>query len=242
MLSRSQIKYIQSLGHKKSRDADNVFIAEGPKIVRELMNEGNAAIKDVYATKEWITSQKNIGNIRVTEVTEEELKQISQQMTPNQVLCVAEKLKWDILPLKGRITLALDNIQDPGNVGTIIRIADWFGVQQVILSDDCADIYNPKVVQASMGSIVRVRTFYQDLNAFLDKTDVRKFAAVLEGQPVNKLGAIKEGVFIIGNESKGIHESLMKRVNVHVTIPGKGRAESLNAAVATGIILSHVVV
>jgi TrmH family RNA methyltransferase len=137
--------------------------------------------------------------------------------------------------------LVLDTIQDPGNMGTIIRLADWFGIKNIFCSVECADVYSPKVVQSSMGSISRVRVQYTDILSWLvANNDVRIYAAVLEGKDITKMEKISEGIIIIGNESKGINTEMVKLANVHVTIPGKGKAESLNAAVATGIILSHL--
>jgi TrmH family RNA methyltransferase len=243
MLSKSQVKYIQSLGQKKCRDEEGLFIAEGPKIATELLTEKNCAIKQGYATVDWINENKTINAPTITEVTIEELEKISQLKTPNQVLLIAEKIKWKgELQIKNTVSLALDTIQDPGNMGTIIRLADWYGVKQIICSPDCADVYNPKVVQASMGSIARVRVDYTDLPAWLKKNkDVRTYAATLEGRDITKMEKLSEGIIIIGNESKGIREEILQEVNTRITIPGKGKAESLNAAVAAGIILSHLI-
>jgi len=155
---------------------------------------------------------------------------------------VIEKIKWSDQPtIKGKISLVLDFIQDPGNMGTIIRIADWFGIENVFCSNDCADIYNPKVVQSTMGSITRVRVEYVELGVWLkNNSEARTYAAVLNGRDITKMEKLNEGIIVIGNESKGISEEIMKMINVQITIPGKGKAESLNAAVATGIILSHL--
>ena len=243
MISKNQVKYIQSLGQKKSRDVENKFVAEGPKIVNELLEAGNCKVIRVLALKQWIEQNSNADQqAEVIEITEDELKKISQLTTPNQVLAIVEKLKWNDKPAtKGSISLALDGIQDPGNMGTIIRIADWFGVKNIICSVDCADIYNPKVVQSTMGSIARVRVEYVDLKIWLkENSEVRIYAAELNGRDISKMEKLNEGIIIIGNESKGISEEIMKLVNVEITIPGKGKAESLNAAVATGIILSHL--
>ena len=241
MLSKTQFKYIQSLGHKKYRDEEDLFIAEGPKILKELLSSKNTSIRQIYAVDSWI---KNNPAVRdgVTEITDQELERISQLKTPNQVLTVAEKIKWeDVLHLKNNISLVLDSIQDPGNFGTIIRLADWFGIKQVICSTDCADIYNPKVVQASMGSITRVRVEDTDLLSFLnDNKGIKIFAAKLDGSDVTKMEKLKEGFIIIGNESKGISKEIANLPSENITIPRKGGAESLNAAVATGIILSHL--
>ena len=243
MITKNQVKYIQSLGQKKSRDIENRFIAEGPKLVNELLIAENCRIVQLLALKEWIDENPNAGNPReVIEISEEELEKISQLTTPNQVLAVIEKIQWKNDPeIKGNVSLALDTIQDPGNMGTIIRLADWFGIKNIFCSTDCADVYNPKVVQASMGSISRVRVEYTDIFLFLmENNDVRIYAAVLNGKDITKVDKINEGIIVIGNESKGINAEMLKLSNVQITIPGKGKAESLNAAVATGIILSHL--
>ena len=243
MISKNQVKYIQSLGQKKSRDAENKFVAEGPRIVDELLNARNCRVLQVLALKEWMEHHSGKDHsAEIIEITEDELKKISQLSTPNQVLAVVEKIKWSDEPvIKGKILLALDSIQDPGNMGTIIRIADWFGIEGIFCSNDCTDIYNPKVVQSTMGSITRVRVEYTDLSSWLKKNDeVRTYAAVLNGRDITKMEKLNEGMIVIGNESKGISEEIMKLINVQITIPGRGKAESLNAAVATGIILSHL--
>lgn len=244
MISKNQVKYIQSLGQKKSRDAENKFVAEGPKIVSELLKAGNCSVLQVFALKEWLDEHGNVKpGVEFIEVSFDELDKLSQLATPNQVLAIVEKIKWDnAIEVKGSVALALDGIQDPGNLGTIIRIADWFGVKNIICSKDCADIYNPKVVQSTMASIARVRVQYVDLIDWLQqKKEIRTYAAVLNGRDITKMDKLKEGIIVIGNESKGISEEIMKLINVQITIPGKGEAESLNAAVATGIILSHLV-
>ena len=243
MITKNQVKYIQSLGQKKSRDAENRFVAEGPKLVNELLQAENCRIVQLYALKEWIDNNPiTIDQTEIIRVSEDELKKISQLTTPNQVLAIIEKIQWENDPeIKGNISLALDSIQDPGNMGTIIRLADWFGIRNIFCSFDCADAYNPKVVQASMGSIARVRIDHTDLSSLLkNNNDLHIYAAVLDGRDVTKMEKINEGVIVIGNESKGINEEILKLSNVQITIPGKGKAESLNAAIATGIILSHL--
>ena len=137
--------------------------------------------------------------------------------------------------------MALDNIQDPGNMGTIIRIADWYGIDQIVCNTQSADMYNPKVIQSTMGSIARVKVFYTDLSDWLSKQKgISIYAAMLNGDDVTSMQKIKEGIIVIGNESKGISDDVLKLVSKKITIPQKGKAESLNAAVATGIILSHL--
>jgi TrmH family RNA methyltransferase len=244
MLGKSKVKYIQSLGQKKHRDEEELFIAEGPKIVKELLESIPQSVKEVFAVKEWLDNNKDyLQKIERTEITEAELGKISQLKTPNKVLAVIKK--FDIeenITVKGKISLILDTIQDPGNLGTIIRIADWFGVSQIICSQDCADIYNPKVVQATMGSIGRVKISYTDLFVWLKKQkDIPVYATMLEGNDVTQMNRLKEGLIIIGNESKGIHNEIVTMATEKISIPKKGNAESLNAAVAAGIVLSHIV-
>jgi TrmH family RNA methyltransferase len=241
MITKNQVKYIQSLGQKKWRDSEQVFIAEGPKLVNELLIASNCKIIQLYALKEWI-DQIDPG-VEVTAVTTDELQKISQLSTPNQVLAIAEKIKWESEGIiKGNISLALDEIQDPGNMGTIIRLADWFGVKNIFCSMNCADAYNPKVVQASMGSITRIRVEYADLRLLLENNnDLRIYATGLSGRDVTEMEKLNEGIIVIGNESKGISDEVLELASVQITIPRKGKAESLNAAVATGIILSHLI-
>jgi TrmH family RNA methyltransferase len=243
MLSKTQLKYIQSLGQKKSRDEEGLFIAEGPKVVDEFLTQPAITVRQVYALKNWVDKNKEkIGSTELYEIDETELGRISQLKTPNQVLSVVKKFKTNETPdLKNKITLALDTIQDPGNMGTIIRIADWFGVKNIICSKDSADIYNPKVVQATMGSISRVNIFYTDLQKWLSENkSISIYATALSGKPANIIGKLKEGIIIIGNESKGVHDEILAAVSEKISIPRIGEAESLNAAVATGIILSHI--
>jgi TrmH family RNA methyltransferase len=247
MLSKSQVKYIQSLGHKKCRDEEGFFIAEGPKIATELLKARNCVVKQVYAVNDpitigWINENEIKKGTTIIEITAEELERISQFKTPNRVLLIAEKIKWEGEPaIQNTVSLALDTIQDPGNLGTIIRLADWFGIKQITCSKDCADVYNPKVVQASMGSFARVRVDYTDLAGWLKKNkEVRTYAAVLDGKDITQMEKLTKGILIIGNESKGISEEILNEVDTRITIPGKGNADSLNAAVATGIILSHL--
>lgn len=244
MLGKSQAKYIQSLGQKKVRDKQGVFVAEGPKIIAELLASAHANILQLYALHGWIAANRTHCNgIDIIEVAENDLAKISQLATPNQVLAIVKKLKKpEHLLTKGTVSLVLDTIQDPGNLGTIIRIADWFDINQIICSKNCADMYNAKVVQSSMGSLVRVKILYTELAPWLEEQkDVFIYAAAMQGQPVTAMKKITEGLIVIGNESKGISPQIVEQVDLKITIPQKGQAESLNAAVATGIILSHVV-
>lgn len=238
MISKNDVKYIQSLNFKKTRDEERVFIAEGPKLVNELLAAG-IAIKKIYAVYDWAQQQNNIKDI--INITEAELQKISSLQTPNQVLAVAVQPQPAAEPiLQGRLSLVLDGIQDPGNLGTIIRIADWFGITQIIASADTADMYNSKVVQSTMGSLLRVQVWYKKLPQWLAGVNVKVYGALLNGANVFTAGKIPAGLLVIGNESKGIRADVMPFIKQALTIPGNGHAESLNAAVATGIILSHI--
>jgi len=243
MVSKSQLKYIQSLGQKKYRDIEGLFVAEGPKLVKELIESKNVELTQIYALSEWIEENKDLlSSSNITAISETELERVSQLKTPNKVLAIVQKFEVNEPEIKKKISVVLDTIQDPGNMGTIIRIADWFGISQIICSDDCADMYNSKVVQATMGSIARVNVFYTDLPVwFKELSGIRIYAAMLEGKDVTKMSAIGEGLIIIGNESMGVDKELLQFANEKISIPRKGNAESLNAAVATGIILSHLV-
>jgi TrmH family RNA methyltransferase len=239
MVTKSQVKYIQSLGHKKFRDEEGVFVAEGPKIVGELLQAPNLRLRQLYALKEWDGAQRQA---QATEVSLSELERLSGLSTPNQVLAVFEKPSFAPPDWDTGLHLVLDGIQDPGNLGTIVRIADWFGIGQIFASSDSADVFNPKAIQSTMGSLGRVNVVYGDPEVFLAKhPDLPLYAAVLEGRPPGEIGRVARGALIIGNESKGIRPGVMRLASQPVTIPRLGQAESLNAAVATGIILSHII-
>lgn len=241
MLSKKEIKDIQSLSHKKFRDELNLFIAEGPKIVSELMQLIPEQIEKIYAVKEWIESNKNLSSKTIcVEVSFNELERLSQLQTPNQVIAVVKKFtphKPDV----SSFVLYLDAIQDPGNFGTIVRIADWFGIRNIACSTGCADLYNSKVVQSTMASIANVNVYYDSQQQWLKKQSVPVFAATLNGSSLYEHSKTETGILIIGNESKGISNEILEYATEQITIPKKGNAESLNAAVATGIILSHLI-
>lgn len=246
MLSKTHSKYIQSLHNKKSRDAEEVFIAEGNKTVPELLTAGNFECKEILATTVWLQQhslflQKYFHGV-VHELLPHELEKISALSTAGDVLAVFKKKAVEKITAKDNISLVLDTIQDPGNLGTIIRIADWFGVKHIICSAACADMYNPKVVQSTMGSLGRMNIVYADIvNWLKENKNISSYAAALNGRPLRQLQQLKEGIIVIGNESKGISDEVMQLCTEKITIAKHGAAESLNAAVATGIILSHLV-
>jgi len=243
MLVKSQVKYIQSLGQKRQRDEDGVFIAEGPRLVGDLLAAVPAQFVELYASASWLGEHSAlVAGIKFHEVDDNDLERLSQLTTPNQVVAVIRKfVQPAAIEVKDQLVLALDTLQDPGNLGTIIRIADWFGIAQVVCSHDCADMYNPKVVQATMGSIARVKIIYTNLEEWLTSGEqLNIFATALEGKDIKKVGKLNEGIIVIGNEAKGINPAILALANEKITITRKGQAESLNAAVATGIILSHI--
>lgn len=242
MLSRNRIKYIQSLTRKKGRDIHRSFIAETPKVVNEFLNSSYKA-EFLFAEERWLSenpawSEKNPS---IEAVREDDLKKISQLKTPHGVLAVLKMPDPNPNPVtEGQISIALDDLQDPGNMGTLLRIADWFGIKNVFCSLETADIYNPKVVQASMGSLAHISVTYLPLEDFLKNSRQPVYATTMEGTSIYEHSGIKEGILIIGNEGKGISDSVLALANKRLTIPRIGKAESLNAAVATGIILSHL--
>lgn len=245
MLSKTHSKYIQSLHHKKFRDAEGLFIAEGSKVVPELIQSGKFICTEMFGLTEWLQPNEQLLRKHykglLHEVALHELEKISALSTPNQVLAVFKKNSTPHINVKGKLNLVLDDIQDPGNLGTIIRIADWFGVENIICSEHSADMYNPKVVQSTMGSIGRVNVVYTNLLDFLQQhAAIKTLAAALNGVVLTQHKNIREAFLIIGNESKGIHLEILQLADEKITIPRIGEAESLNAAVATGIILSHL--
>lgn len=245
VLSKSRVKYIQSLFHKKFRDLESRFVIEGPKIINEFLLKSPGSIYELYVTDEWSKNHEvstyNILPAKVTVVSDDELKKISALPTPNQALAVVQKTGIEFPGIApGENILMLDEIQDPGNMGTIIRIADWFGINKIVCSNNCADIYNAKVIQSTMGSILRVHVLYTDLVDFLKKhKHIPVYAATLNGKSIYNTAQFEGGIILMGNESKGIKPELLALSNSQITIPRIGEAESLNAAVATGIILSQ---
>jgi TrmH family RNA methyltransferase len=240
MLSKATIKYIQNLSQKKYRQQENLFIAEGTKIIKEALNSPIINVKKIFAVADWIHANKeNKSKTEMVPVTQTELERLSQLETPHQVLGLIEMPQRNTFHFHSeKLMLALDGIQDPGNMGTILRIADWFGIKQMICSEDCADIYNSKVVQASMGSIFRTEVFYTSLPQWLQQhANVPVYGAALDGVPLQSCKKMERGILIIGNESKGIRSELTPYISKKITIEKTGETESLNAAVATGIIL-----
>lgn len=237
MLSKKEIKDIQSLDAKKARDAQGCFVAEGPKIVSELLQLVPERILKIYAVASWAERHGHLKKLMAV-VEDWELQKLTHTKSPNQVLAIMEQWPQAEPVLENSFCLYLDAIQDPGNLGTIIRIADWFGVRHVVCTPGCADVYSSKVVQASMASIARVAVFYDADLRWIKKQTLPVYAATLSGtQTFSKAHA---GILMIGNESRGLRPELLQLATEQLTIPRRGQAESLNAAVATGILLSHL--
>ena len=246
MINKSTVKYIQSLQHKKFRDEYNTFIGEGPKVVLEFLQHNSFECEQLYCSVGGLNilpeKIKKQYAAKIIEIEEFELEKISALSTPNNLLGVFKKKPdFQSINISNKVTIFLDDIQDPGNLGTIIRTADWFGIETIFCSNATADCYNPKVVQSTMASLGRVNIIYGNIIEELQKHEnIQKYAAVLGGKDVATFGKIKEGILIIGNESKGISAGVLELVNEKITIPKIGEAESLNAAVAAGIILYSI--
>ncbi len=228
---------------KKFRTREGVFVAESPKVVEDLMEVMRP--KRLIATNEWINNKQTDG-IEIDIVTEEELARLSFLQHPQQVLAVFPILSNNqsedyTKELKGKLTLALDSVQDPGNLGTIIRIADWFGIETIICSHETADVYNPKVVQATMGSIARVKVIYTDLQKTLKhlSESLPIYGTFLNGDNIYKSNLSNDGVIVMGNEGRGISKEVAKVITNRILIPnypeGRKCADSLNVAIATAI-------
>ena len=237
MFSKNQIRLITSLQQKKYRKQEGLFFAEGIKVVEELLLS-NFELQNLFTTKnDFPAVPKNIVHI----ISEVDLKKISALMTPNVCLAVFKIPKQKELAQKGLI-LALDNIRDPGNLGTIIRLCDWFGIENLFCSIESVDVYNPKVVQATMGSISRVNVVYGNLEAFLTTTKLPIFGTFMDGKNIYQEKLPEKGIIVLGNESNGISPSIEKLISNRITIPRFGNlqvTESLNVATATAIILSE---
>ena len=248
MLSKSLVKQLRSLQLKKFRDAEKMFIVEGPKMFAELCNAANYSRKHVYSITEDLIP-KSMENDEFSIISEVELKQISALTTPNKMLAVVhyQEQNNDDININSGFHLLLDGIRDPGNLGTIIRIAEWFGLKSIIASLDTADFYNPKVIQASMGSVFRVPISYQSLNSILEKnkkeTNLPVFAAMLEGDSIYNSPINQDAFLLMGNESFGVSSDINKFVTNNIRIPygpsSENKADSLNVAIATSIICSE---
>lgn len=239
MLSKNQVKLIQKLHHKKYRNELNLFIVEGKKSINEFLQAGYTP-QLLIATEAFTT---NVPQHLITPVSKDELRKVSTLQNPDEGLAVFQQPKHKGILQEG-VIVALDNVQDPGNLGTIIRLCDWFGVETLLCNTQTVDCYNPKVVQATMGSLTRVAVHYLDLAAFLTTTALPVYTMDLEGENLYTATFPKDCILILGNEANGISSEVSALSNEVITIPRFSkhqRTESLNVAMAGAIILSEVI-
>jgi RNA methyltransferase, TrmH family len=243
MLSKSQINFLKSLQIKKERVNQGLFLVEGFKSIIEFINSPYE-IEAIYHTTSFDSNVLNLSRkINSFAISSAEMEKISSLKTPQQV---AALVKIRVLPslnnqlLKQKFSLVLDGIQDPGNLGTIIRVADWFGVQNIICSNDTVDVYNPKVVQASMGSLSRISVFYVDIVKILPATGLAVFGALMQGSSIYETDFGNEGLIVMGNEGNGMSAGVERLITTAVTIPRVGGAESLNVGIAAALFCSEI--
>lgn len=245
MISRTRIKWIKSLEMRKYRLQEKAFVAEGPKLVGELLPYSTPLY--IAATKDWLDANRHLLRAvkEVDEVSQTELERASLLRTPQSVLAVMPipERRLDISSLQKKLVIALDSVQDPGNLGTILRIADWFGIHEVLCSDGTADVYNPKCVQSCMGALARVKVFYCNLPEVLGQVEMPVFGTFLDGTDIYKEELSQQGIIVMGNEGNGISQPVAKLVNRRLYVPnypkGSLTTESLNVAVATGIVCAE---
>lgn len=242
MISKSRIKFLKSLQIKKYRHAEQCFVVEGRKSVEELLqSDFNTCwlAAEEAVLQQWRNKKISLPPDAVV-ATAAELAQAGSFQTNDGALAVANMRPAQALPALPAVVLVLDDIRDPGNLGTIIRTADWFGISHLVASETTADFYNPKTIQASMGSFTRVQVFYTPLPAFLANRQGNVYGAVLDGQNVHTARLAAPCVVVVGNEANGISNPVSRYITHRITIPRYGRAESLNAAIAAGIVLDNV--
>lgn len=245
MISRTRIKWIKSLEMRKYRLHEKAFVAEGPKLVGELLPYSTPLY--IAATKDWLDVNRHLLRAvkEVDEVSQTELERASLLRTPQSVLAVMPipERRLDISSLQKKLVIALDSVQDPGNLGTILRIADWFGIHEVLCSEGTADVYNPKCVQSCMGALARVKVFYCNLPEVLGQVEMPVFGTFLDGTDIYKEELSQQGIIVMGNEGNGISQPVAKLVNRRLYVPnypkGSLTTESLNVAVATGIVCAE---
>lgn len=236
-ISKNQLKIITSLSQKKYRQKHNLFVAEGIKVVNELL-QSSIEIDTLFAVEDF---EAEVSLNKIVRISEIDLQKISNLKSPNKVLGLFKIPKEKPLQSKGLI-IALDAVNDPGNLGTIIRLCDWFGVAQLVCSKDTVDCYNQKVVQASMGSLSRITIKYLDIETYLKQTELPTFIADMDGKNVYKTVLPKEAILIMGNEANGVSDVIKKLIKNKISIPRFGEiqeTESLNVATATAVLLSE---
>ncbi len=237
MISKNYIKLIHSLERKKIRDEQGEFVLEGEKMILEILNWKSEYLVHLFYTEEFKSNVSQFDESKCTAITEKELKSISRLQTPNKVLAIFKK--WDLMEVKSDFYLALDGVQDPGNMGTIMRLADWFGIPEIICSKETVDCFNLKVVQATMGAIFRVQVRYVELETYLPTLNLPLYGALLEGKNVYQTSLSPKGILVLGNEGKGITSAIQQIIDHPISIPRFGEAESLNVSTAGAILLSE---
>jgi len=240
MLSKAAIKFIKSLQVKKYRKQEQCFLIEGAKSVEELLASDFEVVK-LFGTADFLSHLKTPPKGEVQEVSEGSLQGLGEFQTNRSALAIARMKPNTPIRISGdEYGLVLDDIRDPGNFGTIIRTADWYGITKIIVSPETADFYNPKVISATMGSFTRVNIFYTDLDPYLSDATVPVYGAFLDGMDVHKVNFATSGLIVIGSESHGISADLQHRISQKITIPRFGKAESLNAGIATAVICDNL--
>lgn len=240
-ISNQKIKWIKSLHLKKNREKENLYLVEGEKIVNELIQNFPELIRLIVCKGSFAEKSLELKAIRkefVFQANTEEMERISTLNTASTVLAVVEKFQTKAIDASKSLLL-LDGIQDPGNLGTIIRTADWFGIDQILCSPTTVDLYNSKTLQATMGSFLRVNLQYEDLKPFLIENQEKVYAALMDGIPYQQISKENVEIILLGNEGNGISQALIPLLKNQITIKGKGKAESLNVGVACGILLSY---
>lgn len=238
MISKNQLKLLRALGQKKQRKTQGLFLVQGEKNVLELVNSP-LTVKQIFATTEFLAEHHQLLHFECIEASLDELTKASTLVSNNAAIAVVAIPQVEVPKAQG-LMIALDGVSDPGNLGTIIRVADWYGIKHIVASSDCADPYNPKTISATMGSFGRVTVSQLDLSAYLQQTELPVYGAFLEGESVHKTQFAAEGILLMGSESHGVRQSAAQYVTDKITIPAFGGAESLNVAMATGIILDNM--
>lgn len=244
MLSKNKIKYIHSLDLKKNRKEERAFVAEGHKLVGDLL--GHFSCRLLVATRSWLEKNPKINADEIIEVTQEELTKASLQKAPQEVLAIFEQPVYTMQPevVSESLCLALDDIQDPGNLGTIIRLADWFGIEHIFCSQGTVDVYNPKTIQATMGALARVKLHYCNLPSMIAELgNVPVYGTFLDGDNMYEKKLTNYGLIVMGNEGNGVSQEVAELVNERLYIPNyplqRETSESLNVAVATAVVCAE---
>jgi len=241
MVSKAKLKYIKSLQVKKYRNEEQRFLVEGAKSVKEIL-QSEYKVETVVGVSSFLLSLGKLPGIELIECSENDLASVGTFQTNESAIAIATMKPNKMPELKhDELVLALDDIRDPGNLGTIIRTADWFGIKNIIASENTTDFYNPKVITSSMGSFTRMKVYYTNLQSFISTSKRLVYGAFLEGEDVHHIELNRGSIVVIGNESHGISAATAAVINKRITIPRYGYAESLNAGIATAIILDNFI-